>query len=799
MLMRIIQTGPTVPPSQTVPLSRRATRAPPLPYGYNRSLVLTLLVLAVQLLQSSGPPTEVKGDGAPVVTIPRIEAAATIDGTLDEPAWSQAVRLVGFWQYSPVDGRAAEEETVVLLWYAPDALHVGIIAKDRDPGSIRATMADRDNLDREDHVTIYLDTFNDRRRAFFFTVNALGVQQDGMQTEGQFTAGQMFGSSQDRNPDYRFDSKGRVVEDGYVVEMRIPFKSLRYPSAAEQRWRVNVRRKIQRTGYEDTWTDARRANASFLAQSAEMTGLRDLRRGVVTELQPFVTGVTNGARTASGRFERDPGDFDAGANVRFGFTNMAVDATVNPDFSQVESDASQVTVNERFALFYPEKRPFFLEGIELFSTPNRLVYTRRIVDPIVGGKFTGKFGAYGVAYLNAVDQSGERDAVFNVARIRRDLGRNSLAGVTYTDRTAAQGANRVIAADARWVFREIYFVQGQVGGSWTSADGADTRRAAMWEGQLDRTGRAWGYNYRLTGFGQQFDAASGFVPRSGIVEASAFNRFSYYGAKGAQLETVTTIAGPTLLWRYADFGRRAPIEGNEFVSTTFGLRGGWNLSNNLRHDFVEFDPALYARYMVQHADGTASPYDHPEDSNRNVRLAGSVTTPVFQRLNARLEVTHGGVPIFPEAADGRETRISMTLGLRPTGSIRADWTTTISHLSRRRDGSEFARTILPRLKLEYQPRRALFFRAITEYRSERQASLEHAITGEPLLIGGLSQPARDLNGLRLDLLAAYEPTPGTVAYIGYGSTLAGVSTLDFTDLTRTSDGFFVKLAYQFRR
>src|SRR5690606_31448310 len=182
------------------------------------------------------------------------------------------------------------------------------------------------------------------------------------------SAGRMFGGGTDLSPDFVFESSGRITAEGYVVEVRIPFKSLRFNAAAEQSWGLNVERNVQRTGFKDTWTDVRRASASFLAQSGTLAGLQGLERGVVVEAQPFLTASAPGARdAASGSFTRESLEPDAGLNLRVGLTNLTLDATANPDFSQVEADAGQVTVNERFALFFPEKRPFFLEGIELFN------------------------------------------------------------------------------------------------------------------------------------------------------------------------------------------------------------------------------------------------------------------------------------------------------------------------------------------------------------------------------------------------------------------------------------------------
>ena len=755
--------------------------------------------LAVRPVSPVAPaPRVVPGAGAPGFSIPRIDATVAVDGQLTEPAWQQATRLTGFSEYRPVDGQPSSEQTEVLVWYSPSALYFGIIAHDSSPGSVRATNADRDNIDRDDSVRIFLDTFNDRRRAFIFGVNPLGVQEDGVQTEGSFNAGRMFGmnGSVDLSPDYQFDSKGRLTSDGYVVEVRIPFKSLRYPTSAGAKWGVNILRKTQRTGREDTWTDARRV-ASFLAQSGQMDSLGEIQRGVVTEVQPFVTGASNGTRVSASKYSRPPADLSAGANLRLGFTNMSVDATLNPDFSQVESDAAQVTVNERFALFFAEKRPFFLEGIELFSTPNQLVYTRRISDPIGGGKVTGKIGKTGFAFLSALDQGGPRDTWATIGRVRRDVGANSLAGVTYTDRTNPDGANRVMAADARIVFKKLYYVLGQAGGSWTD-NGGVTSRSPMFQVEFDRTARIWGFNYRLTGFGARFDAQDGFVPRNNIVEARAFNRFTYYGARGSLLETASLFFGPSRLWKYGEFGRERALEGGESANMSATLRGGWSLGANIARAFVHFDPAAFSAYTV--STGSALRTFVLPDGVSNWSGTYSVTSPIFEKMNARVEVKSGGTAIFAEAGDGRETRLTTSLGVRPTAAVRMEASLVMSRIRRDRDDTEFARSTIPRLKLEYQPKRALFFRMIAEYRSDLRSALRDPLTGAPVYVGGVLAAEQRFRGLRMDWLASFKPTPGTVAFFGYGSSLERNRALYGTDsLERTADGFFVKLAYLVRR
>lgn len=764
--------------------------------------MIALLLGFLQLAQAS---PAVEGRGAPTFTVPRIEAEIKVDGRLDEVVWEKAARLNGFWQYQPVDGRPAEEKTEVLVWYSASALYFGIIAHDSQPGTIRATVADRDNLGSDDTVTIFLDTFNDRRRAFLFGVNPLGAQEDGVQTEGAFNAGSAWGGGNfqggtlDKSPDYKWDSVGMITDQGYQVEIRIPFKSLRYPGNGPQRWGINVQRKVQRTGYTDTWTDVRRASNSFLAQAGSMEGLRDIKRGVVTEVQPFVTAFQNGARTAAGDFEREKIKVNPGANLRLGFTNTSIDATINPDFSQVESDAGQVTVNQRFALFFPEKRPFFLEGIELFSTPNQLVYTRQIVDPIAGGKFTGKFGRFGVAYLNAVDDLADgKHAVFNITRLRADLGANSLAGVTYTDRTATGDSNRVLAADARLTFKKLYYVQGQLGRSWN--DLADRNFSSpLWSAEFDRTGRAWGFNYKLNGIGESFLAKSGFVPRNNIVEGRAFNRFTLYGERGAVLESFTTHFGASRIWRYGDFLSESAIEGGESFNLMFQLKGGWSISSRTERQFVRFDTDMYKGYQVQLPNGANAPFVMPEILSGLWSEGLTLSSPTYRSFGFGIETGYGGSPIFPEASHGRETAIALTAKFRPTDTVRVEATGAVSRLTRVRDGSEFARTIIPRIKMEYQPRRSLFFRLVGEYRSQRQAALQDPYSGDLLIVDNVVSAPQRFNGLRMDVLVSYEPTPGTVAFFGYGSSLETDSTFGIRDLQRSSDGFFLKLAYQIRR
>src|SRR6266446_9140268 len=239
-----------------------------------------MLAVALLLVQSVGQQPVYDGHLRQLdVRVPRIEATVHIDGVLDEDVWKKAALLTGFSQYRPVDSRPAEDSTQVLVFYAPDAIYFGIRAFEAHGNVVRATLADRDNIDADDKIQILLDTFNDRRRALLFAVNPLGAQEDGVRSEGLAgaaggqNAGFRFDGVIDLNPDYVYQSHGRLTPFGYEVEVRIPFKSLRYQSGATQDWGLQVVRITQHTGYEDTWTPVVRASASFLIQSGTLKGL----------------------------------------------------------------------------------------------------------------------------------------------------------------------------------------------------------------------------------------------------------------------------------------------------------------------------------------------------------------------------------------------------------------------------------------------------------------------------------------------------------------------------------------------
>jgi hypothetical protein len=766
--------------------------------------MLHLMLLMIQAT-AAGPAVEVPAPHGPplpnaeayVATAPRLTSSISVDGVLDEPVWGSAARLNGFHQYQPVDSRPAEEETTVLVWYAPDAIYFGIHALDHDPQSIHATRAQRDRLDAEDRITIYLDTFDDRRRAYFFTVNPLGIQEDGIRSEGGFTAATLMGGTMDKNPDFVWQSRGQVTPGGYDIEIRIPFKSLRYAGGGQQQWGLNVERMVQRTGYHDTWTDTRRANASFLVQSGTLNGLHDMHRGIVTEIQPEAIAAADGFRDTTGAYVRNGVDPSMGVNLRLGLSSSTtVSATYNPDYSQIESDVAQVTLNERFALYYPEKRPFFLENIESFNAPNRLIYTRQVAAPVWGGKVTGNAGRLSIAYLGAEDQIDGPDAFFNVARLRADVATSSTVGLVLTDRRTSFSSNSVAAADARIVFGKLYYVAGQLGMSWSAAGGPSTT-APLWDLEYDRTGRAWGFNYKVTGIGKDFIDEAGFIPRNNVVQARAFNRFSWYGAPGALVEQVRTTIGFNGVWQYSGLPADQPLEGNVDLGAMFTLRGGWGITPDVSRGFIHFIPGSFDSVYVDYGDSIGV-YHPPVGVDDAYTIALSGSTPTWRMFDANAEVAFSRVPIFAEGSTGDAMNLSADLGVRPMPALRIDGSVSLVRINRASDGSEFAREIIPRLRLEYQVTRPLFVRVVGQYISERQAAL-YSVDGFPLIVDGAPALATTGNTFGLEALISYSPVPGTIAFFGYAASMETPNSFGFSSLQTQQDGFFVKLAYTFRR
>ncbi len=774
--------------------------------------MLSRMFMGALLAVGTTVPTYIGRENQLHVRIPRIVADVDVDGDLSEPAWQQAAVLTGFSEFSPRDGIAAVDSTQVLVWYSPSAVYFGIRAFELH-GAVHATLADRDKVAADDNVQILLGTFHDHRQAYVFGVNPFGVQMDGTIVEqGQSLVGGLTPTlagrvGSDLSQDFVFSSKGRLSAYGYEVEIRIPLKSLKYQSADEQSWDINVVRKVQHSGTEDSWVPAKRSNASFLAQSGTLDGLTGFARGLVLDVNPSVTQKITGAPGPSGwRYGHSRPQL--GGSVKWGIANtLTLNGAVHPDFAEVEADAGQVVFDPRQAVFFPEKRPFFLEGLDQFNTPHRLIYTRRIVKPDLAVKLTGKVAGTSIGLLSAADDrslsaSGEERAVYNVMRAQRDIGGQSRVGIAYTDRVLGGDYNRVADVDGRLVFGQVYSASFQGAKSFDKTNGV-TRTAPLWEGIFARNGKRFGFRYILTGISEDFRARSGFISRPGIVHAAIDHRGTWFGERGSIVETLT---GDVLLddtWQYSHFVRRGDAQDKKFhLSGSAGLRGGWNIGLGVYLETFGFDRGLYSTYRILAPTGDTLPFvGRPRITNRDYVF--SVATPQWAKFSANVLYIGGQDENFFEWAQANINFLFLNMNVRPSDRARIDASFNYQDYWRRTDNTLVGRNVIPRVKFEYQITRAIFMRLVGEYDLRETDDLrDDTRTGYPLIIGGRLATASRARSLHGDYLFSYRPTPGTVLFLGYGSTADGdpepSERFKWQPLRRTSDYLFVKASYLLR-
>ncbi len=479
------------------------------------------------------------GTTAAPLQIPRTDERLRIDGELDEAVWSSALVLSLEVEVSPGENVPAPVRTEVLLIHSGSHLYAAFRCHDPDPGAIRAHLSDRDILEGDDYVSIVLDTFNDERRCYTLLVNPLGVQGDMIEAE----------SGGDNPRDWSWDaiwnSAGRTTAWGYTVELAIPFTQLRFQrSTGSQIWGFDAVRFYPRSRNHLIGAFPRdRSNNIYLSQALKIEGFAGVSPGRNIELYPTVTGVRTDERASmpDGEFDRAHQDAEVGLTAGWGITpNMTLNATLNPDFSQVEADAMQLDINQPFALYYREQRPFFIEGYDFFDTLKDAVYTRTMRDPEWGLKLTGKVGDNTIGgYVvrdnltnlifpgpeNSRSTSLATESTAGVLRYRRDLGPRHTIGALATHRQAAGYSNQVVGLDTDVRISRSDQIQLQVLGSRTGyPDSIDTgfdQPGDTFTGhylalEYDHTTRTAGWWLDFDHVSDDFRADLGFIPRVGF-------------------------------------------------------------------------------------------------------------------------------------------------------------------------------------------------------------------------------------------------------------------------------------------
>ena len=396
--------------------------------------------------------------------IPRVSSAPNIDGRVEAAEWAGATRMLLDKEFDPTPGDPARVRTEAFIMEDGDTLYIAFVAEDPDPEQIRAFYRDRDQIGGTDFVGVALDTFNDEARAFEFITSPLGVQFDAINDD--------LSGDEDDSWNALWDSEGQITDTGYMVEMAIPFKQLRFPSGKQEKiWGVRFIRDYPRDRrYRFSESNVDKNVSCFVCQFQKASGFADVEPGRNIEVVPTLTASGQRSRPApawGGQWSDTETETEAGVDLRWGINqDMYLNATLNPDFSQVETDEAQLEINNTFSLYYPEKRTFFLDGADYFNTNLNIVHTRNIADPDYGIKLTGKSGnhSYGLMQLNDTSTSfvipdnessrvaslGDTESEISVLRYRQDVLGNSSIGAVMTHREGGDYANTVAGMDGRW-------------------------------------------------------------------------------------------------------------------------------------------------------------------------------------------------------------------------------------------------------------------------------------------------------------------------------------------------------------
>jgi hypothetical protein len=523
--------------------------------------VLLSFVIAVPCgLRAAEPPAPTTPQAStststqpPRLAIRRATGPITIDGDLSDPGWKDAVRIDTFWETKKGDAVAPPVATVARLAYDDRYFYAAFEFADPHPEAIRAPLSERDNIGGEtDYGGVILDARNDGKTAVLFLANPRNVQYDALTNDA---------SGEDSSPDYFWDSAARITPTGWVLEMRIPFSSLRYGKSDPQTWGILLYRNYPRDfHYQMFSSPIAHGSNCFICHENKLDGLSGLPTGGHVVVAPYGTAMESSAPTGDlgTPLHTSPVKERAGVDVKWSpSADSAIDATFHPDFSQVESDVAQISTDQRFALFYPEKRPFFLEGLDLFQTPLQAVYTRTVTSPAWGARATGKIGESAYTFLVTEDRGGgsvvlpgptsssfaDQDfaSTVTVGRFRRESG-GSFASFLVTDREIDGGAhNRVFGPDFRWHPNDRDSVNGQILFSDTVTPNRPDL-AAEWNGQhltshaadlnWSHATRTWDLYTELRDIGDGFRADVGYLPQVGIRdEASEVGR-TFYPASG---------------------------------------------------------------------------------------------------------------------------------------------------------------------------------------------------------------------------------------------------------------------------
>jgi hypothetical protein len=765
---------------------------------------------------------------AQAVNIPRIEKPPVIDGKLDDDIWKSAAVLKDFYQINPGDNTAPTKPTEVMVAYDAKTLYFAFRCYD-DPDKVRATVAKRDSvLDTEDSIRVLLDTFNDQRKAYVLVFNPLGIQQDGVRTEG---------NGVDWSVDIVMESKGALTKDGYTVEAAIPFKSLRYEAGKGKLWGLQVFRIIQRlNGEQDSWMPISRDVSGLLPQEGHITGLENIAAERSIELIPSLTVSETGQRVRTmssalagslgvadqGKFVNQPVKFDPGLTAKFVMSSAAIfDLAVNPDFAQVEADATVSTANQRFPIFFEEKRHFFLEGKDIFNTLIAAVHTRTIIDPDIAAKFTGKRGrnSYGVLFASdnapgdftneqrfdpeQLPAAGSRvigrNATVGILRLKRDVGKENFIGLLATAYNFVGRSNYVGGFDSRIKFNKQTTLDFQVLATNSHVcalaakkadDTCQTLNGFAYAYNLTQSKRHLGWNINGVARTAGYRAFVGFTRR---VNTDSHNFNIWYTTEPKPKAKIVSWEFDSYLGGNHDFQGRLQnwtYEGQVGPNLQRQTFIRWGYNTGYERDFAsEFGLDLFAN-------------GRPETSAHSKNVFGYAGSNPTRRINffyflgyrwGEMDYDFGAGPRFPRASLAAIADPDAPLQPGPgdllytNGNVTYKASTDLNlalsfskNRLRRHDSGRVAfDENIASLKATYQFTRFAFARARVDFDSIA-------------------------SNLRGQFLFGWTPNPGTSFYVGYNDDVNRRGFNPFSGqlepgLRRNGRTFFIKASYLIRR
>ncbi len=662
----------------------------------------------------------------PTLNTRKFTTPIVVDAELDEAAWASAAQATGFSEVFPGDQTRPPIESTARVGYDDDNLYVAFTIRD-DPSRIRANLSDRDAIWQDDYVGVVLDPNGDGQSMYFIASNPLGIQGDS----------RISPQNEDEGFNLIYRTAGKLTETGYQVEIAIPFKSLRFPVADVQSWRGTfwiTHPRESRSQY--SWAAMSRDDPCWSCQLGTLTGITDVRSGRNLELLPAITGAGTGAladaANPTSSFDNTRVQLKPSVNLKYGITSeLTIDATVNPDFSQIESDDAQVDVNTRFALFFEERRPFFQEGSDLFRTEMQTVYTRSINEPIVAAKLTGRIGTTSVAYIGARDNQSplllpfEEESnilsagksVSNIIRVKHSFGQDKYVGALVTDRRLDQGGTgSTVGVDASVRFLKKYILTGQLVTSrsaepkdavlseqtsdltfgknaYTAALDGETFWGHGLAAELDREGRYWGFEVGYKERSPTFRADNGFVRQNNNRRLYLWQGVTLYPEKVLPfVDRIRPMIMAHRIWNFDNVRKEAAI-------------------SPAVHMVLKRQSQLFVRYSFER-----ELYNGVQFGGIR-RLVAEVSSNFSNAAQAGVSVVVGrdiarSIDV-PEL--GKSLNWSIFTSVRPTDRIHIRPRFLYSSLQDRETGEEYFSGFILRTRLGYQFSRRFFVRAIIQY------------------------------------------------------------------------------------